>query len=340
ASAACTEYWVALPGETCSDIETLFGLTSDEFVALNPSVGTDCANGIVEYDEYCVKGTVDTTTSTTTSTSSTTAVATTTSVAITSTTLVTSIITSTTSSSGSAPSPTQSGLISTCDSYYLVVSGDTCYDISATYSITLDDFYSWNPAVGDDCSGLDYGYYVCVGVPGASTTSSTTISTTTTSTTTTAIATGPTPEQTGIISTCDGYYLVVSGDTCYDIAATYGITLDEFYSWNPAVGDDCSGLDYGYYVCISVPGAATTTAITSTTSTTSTTTTASVTGPTPEQTGIISTCDSYYLVVSGDTCYDISATYGITLDDFYSWNPAVGDDCSGLDYGYYVCVGV
>jgi LysM repeat protein len=51
-------------------------------------------------------------------------------------------------------------------------------------------------------------------------------------------------------------------------------------------------------------------------------------------------CNKFYLVVSGDTCYGITAKYGITLPFFYTWNPAVGTSCLSLYTGNYVCVGV
>lgn len=67
-------------------------------------------------------------------------------------------------------------------------------------------------------------YGSCVGIIGQSPT--------TTSTTTTSgngIAT-PTPTQTGMVGRCDSFYLVVSGDGCWDIAAEAGIDLDDFYA--------------------------------------------------------------------------------------------------------------
>ena len=33
---------------------------------------------------------------------------------------------------------------------------------------------------------------------------------------------------------------------------------------------------------------------------------------------------------AGDGCYDLADAHGIELDDFYTWNPALMDDCSGL----------
>jgi hypothetical protein len=47
----------------------------------------------------------------------------------------------------------------------------------------------------------------------------------------------------------------------------------------------------------------------------------------------------FYEVNPRDGCYDIAAMYGITLDEFYAWNPAVGA-CASLWPNYYYCVGM
>jgi hypothetical protein len=62
--------------------------------------------------------------------------------------------------------------------------------------------------------------------------------------------------------------------------------------------------------------------------------------PHPIETLMISTCDSFYLVKSGDTCSKIVSSKGINLSQFYSWNKNVGSSCNNLLSGYYVCVGV
>ena len=48
-------------------------------------------------------------------------------------------------------------------------------------------------------------------------------------------------------------------------------------------------------------------------------------------------CERFYLVDSGDDCYDITLDTGIALSDFYTMNPAIGSSCSILEAGYYVC---
>src|SRR5687768_11383376 len=62
-------------------------------------------------------------------------------------------------------------------------------------------------------------------------------------------------------------------------------------------------------------------------------------GPTFEN--IAPNCNAYHTVVDGDGCWSISQDYGITVDQFYEWNPDIADDC-GTNFwpGYAYCVGV
>lgn len=172
-------------------------------------------------------------------------------------TLTPSLTSTPTSSALSTPSPIQTGMVSDCDEFYLVVSGDDCATIASGYDISLTDFYAWNPAVGSTCASLWVDDYVCVGVEASAssavvtTTGTTTfLTTTSTSSSSSASLVTPTPIESGMVDDCDVYHLVVSGDECATIASDAGITLDEFYDWNPTVGDTCSSLWVGYYVCI------------------------------------------------------------------------------------------
>ena len=90
--------------------------------------------------------------------------------------------------------------------------------------------------------------------------------------------------QAGMTTNCDLFHDVIANDGCYNLAAHYNITLDDFYAWNPAVKDDCSGLDTGFYVCVGIVSSATSTTPTSTTATTTSSATGVVT-PTPHQVG-------------------------------------------------------
>ena len=62
------------------------------------------------------------------------------------------------------PAQTQPGTISSCKTWHTVVDGDGCWAIANAAGISLENFYSWNPGVGSDCSGLWLGYAVCIGI--------------------------------------------------------------------------------------------------------------------------------------------------------------------------------
>ncbi|KAJ5622273.1 hypothetical protein N7528_005505 [Penicillium herquei] len=333
ASSECSAWVYGTASLTCDEIESEYDITLTQFATWNPDlfeISETCA--IIPGYYYCVQINFESTVTTTTSSSSST----------TSTTVVTSVASTTVTGSTttivgdglSTPSPIQTGMTNICYEYHLVVSGDTCAAIADTAGIALTDFYSWNPAVGTNCTDLDVGDYVCtrilgygISVSAVATSTPTTVVTATSVTSTGDGISTPSPIQTGISATCDAFYLVVSGDTCSAIASREGISLANFYAWNPAVGTSCAYLDVGDYVCVGILGSSTTTGD-------------GVSTPSPVQTGIVATCDSFYLVVSGDSCATIASNEGISLTDFYAWNPAVGSSCAYLDLGDYVCVGV
>ncbi|KAF7159652.1 hypothetical protein CNMCM5623_005032 [Aspergillus felis] len=222
-SSGCT-YWAnsIQSTDTCAALESYFGITIAQLVSWNPSLSaSDCKLNVGW--SYCVEApAVKTTSSKTTTTTATTK--STTSVVTTTTTSASTVV-------GGAPSPTQSGLTTSCDAFYKVQPGNYCYQIMTTYgNFTLDQFYQWNPAVKGDCSGLQAGYYVCIGVAG-STTAATTITAAPTATTGTTTSSPYSPQQTGITKECNEYYFVQAGDTCAGIATKYSISLADFYNW-------------------------------------------------------------------------------------------------------------
>ncbi|KAK2746093.1 hypothetical protein FQN57_003433 [Myotisia sp. PD_48] len=297
----CTFYDEAIDESyDCAHFERLYDITHSQFVTWNPSVKNDCS-GIKVGNSYCVESPTEPTTPTTTSNPTTT----------------------TTTPTG--PSPTQDGIISTCVRFHKAESGDTCQTVVDKYgTFSFDQFMLWNTAVTADCGGFWLGYYYCVGVPGTPTTKPTQSPT----------PTGPSPTQTGIISTCNRYHKAESGDSCSTIVDKYGtFPLNKFVEWNPAVKEDCSGLWLGYYYCIGIPGTPT--------QKPTTTKTPTPTGPSPTQTGIISTCNRWHKAESGNSCSTIVDKYGtFTLEKFIQWNPAVKADCSGLWVGYHYCIGI
>jgi hypothetical protein len=153
------------------------------------------------------------------------------------------------------PSPTQDGLIDTCNNFYKAVKGDTCIGLVRRFAgaFTQEQFVKWNPAVGDDCLGLWADTFYCVGVPDGPTTLSTSTTATSTATPGNGIPT-PTPTQPGMVDNCNLFYFVKSGDRCRDIAATYKISQKSLFTWNPAIKSDCTGLQAFTNVCVNVIG--------------------------------------------------------------------------------------
>jgi hypothetical protein len=55
--------------------------------------------------------------------------------------------------------PTQSGMIGNCNTFYLVQSGDQCGTIVSSYGISLANFYAWNTGITSTFSNLLAGDY-------------------------------------------------------------------------------------------------------------------------------------------------------------------------------------
>ncbi|BDD54501.1 hypothetical protein MPDQ_004974 [Monascus purpureus] len=307
---SCTAWYQATDGDDCDLIVDEFGtFAKSDFIAWNPAVQSDCS-GLVIGDYYCVA--------------------------------VPGTPATRTASASPMPTPsTPAGTVSDCADYWLVGENDNCTTITTASGISLDDLVAWNPSIKPDCSGLAPNTYICVGVPSnASTTSSSSLSASPTGTitasvsttpTTTSAATGatPSPVQTDMVNGCIRFYYVQPNNDCYDIALDAGVSLSDFYSWNPAVKSDCSGLQASVFVCVGVSGYATTI----------TTGTPIPATPTPTQSGMASNCRRFYDVQSGDGCPDLASQAGVALTDFYNWNPAVSTDCSGLQASVFVCIG-
>ncbi|KAJ4376061.1 hypothetical protein N0V83_001342 [Neocucurbitaria cava] len=238
---------------------------------------------------------------------------------------------------------------------------------------TLEDFRRWNPTIGANCAGLTSGRSYCVealfeviptssAVPTSKPTSkpqsSSTKAPTTPAPTPTAKPTPssvkapvtsstttpgngietPVPTQPNIVSNCDKFYLVKSGDQCASIASQFGITLAKFLAWNPSAGSSCGGLWADAYACVSIIGEDATPIPSATPTPTSPGN--GISTPQPTQPNLVSNCDKFYLVKSGDTCANIASANGITVAQFTAWNPAAGSSCAGLWADAYACVSI
>ncbi|EZF35977.1 hypothetical protein H101_00492 [Trichophyton interdigitale H6] len=247
---------------------------------------------------------------------------------------------------GKPNGPTYAGTNRDCTWYLdLVDDSYTCENIEIQWDLSHEVFVAWNPGVKKACSGLKVGLSVCVEAPMESVTTSSISEASTSSGTSTAspTATGPplpSPTQDGLVGNCTKFHRAVNGDTCGKIISRYKpITLDQFIEWNPAVEKDCSGLWSGYHYCADIPGTPSLSP-TSTSASTSSHATVKPAAPGPTQDGVVHNCQRWHKAVSGNTCASIIDQYGsFTQEEFIKWNPAVGEDCSGLWLNYYYCIG-
>ncbi|KAF3172087.1 hypothetical protein TWF788_009530 [Orbilia oligospora] len=365
----CT-FWIIAEESSkadCHGFAADLGVSWQDFSSWNPSVGNDCA-GMIVGNAYCIEDNngVPTTTTTTTTRATTTSsgpVA----PGPTQDGQDPNCISWERDASGSlqmepsdrkrlqrplgtnlgnginTPTPTQAGMVGNCNKFYFVKANDGCSAIASQAGIPIAKLYEWNPALNGDCTGLWADVYVCIGTTTytatlTTTTKSTTTTTRTTTTSNNGVAT-PSPIQDGMTKNCNKFYFVKSGDGCSPIASQFGVTLANFYAWNPAVKNDCSGLWANVYVCVGLIGS-TPTPTTTTKTTTKTTTTSGIVTPTPTQSGMVKNCKKFHFVQTGQTCETIQRQYSVTLAQLFQWNPAIGSTCTGMWAQTYLCVGV
>ncbi|KAL8730074.1 MAG: hypothetical protein Q9166_004273 [cf. Caloplaca sp. 2 TL-2023] len=310
--------------------------------------------------------------------------------------------------------PTQPGTISSCNRWHTVKAGDSCYTIETDFQISHADFLKYNPAVSSDCvTNFWGGYAYCVGIDSAITSSSSSTSSkpsssksTTSSATKTSSSTRitsaanttysirnpstsvnittptidmtwpPKKTQTGQPSYCNKWYLVEAGDTCNSVYSQFGssMTRQQLLEWNPALDADCSGLYYGWWICVGVQPR---TSLTLTYSASPGNVTGNASIPsydpftpiayptinssftaTPTQAGVASDCQAWYSAAPvspsslalklfsvkkngdcDDTCTKVLAQINyISREDFFAWNPALQGNCDGLWANYWYCV--
>jgi LysM repeat protein len=157
--------------------------------------------------------------------------------------------------------PTQVGIASDCIKFAYVSSGDTCYEFTQSFGISMAQLTAWNPALGapdgHNCTTQFWiGYDYCVGTESSQSSSSTSSSQTTSSKISSSTISLAYPTQSGISAYCKSYKNAVAGDYCSKFASDNGITTDELYAWNTILGSggaNCStqfqaGVDY----CVSI----------------------------------------------------------------------------------------
>ncbi|KAJ4192340.1 hypothetical protein NW759_016647 [Fusarium solani] len=118
----------------------------------------------------------------------------------------------------SKPSPTQDSLIDTCTSFYQAAKGDTYTKIIAKYkTFDFNDFFKTPTSPPSQTTATEIAVETS--------------------------PSKPSPTQEGLIESYTSFYFATKGNTYAKIVAKYGtFDFDDFYKWNPAVEEDCSGL--------------------------------------------------------------------------------------------------
>ncbi|KAK6443864.1 hypothetical protein FP744_10000112 [Trichoderma asperellum] len=262
--------------------------------------------------------------------------------------------------------------------------GADCWNLAFSYGQTPEELVLWNPSLANNNASDSSAISVpsgadLVGAAAATATAATSVSTSNNvynypctlsanssycvNLVTSTIATSasafvivtPTPVAAGESQNCTSWFAPTPDTICANILIAFQITMAEFYTMNPSVGTDCSGLNAGTYCCVSTNPGGQLPAFTDTGSGTlsfvttfsgwvsETTPTAKPLGvvtPSPIQTGMVNNCNKFYNIQSGDSCAAIQSSYSITFTQLYSWNPAIGSNCQYLDVGDYICVGI
>ncbi|KFY46610.1 hypothetical protein V494_00398 [Pseudogymnoascus sp. VKM F-4513 (FW-928)] len=217
--------------------------------------------------------------------------------------------------------------------------GLSCDTTLLIAGVSVGELTAMNPSI-KSCGDWKEDYSYCIesvsGVPTTTSGPGTTPPTTTTTippTTTTSLPgngiTTPIPFQPGMTSSCNRFYFVGTNDQCGTIAIAAGISLADFYAWNPAVGSQCGSLWAANYVCTGIIGSTPTQPVDNGVST-----------PSPIQPGMVDHCNKFYKVKSGEQCGSIVSSAKISLEELYEWNPLIGRSCTSLWADTYVCVGL
>lgn len=225
----CTSWHIVQSGDTCTEIESFYGISHSQFLTWNPDVSEDCTQNFWAGYAYCVGISRQDITASNGSASKTTT------------------LTTTTQSQGTRPpGPTFTGTPSNCNRWHLVEANQDCDIITSLYGISREQFHEFNPVVSKDCTiNFWLGYAYCIGVGPSSSILISEFTTTTPLTTTTTdffsstysirhplsswVIETPAPDdswpptmtQAGQPSFCNDWYQVQGPDTCESIWQRY-----------------------------------------------------------------------------------------------------------------------
>lgn len=307
----CNKFHFVEKGKSCSDVLREAQVSEAQLYEWNPAVKRDCSGLWVGV--YVCVGVVGQTT-----------------------TAVPPPTTTAPDNGITTPTPIQEGMVSDCNKFFFVKEGQTCASVLSDNGISERRLFELNPAVKSDCSGLWSKVWVCVGTVNEATTTSS-------QTTTTAPGNGistPSPIQSGMVGNCNKFHWVSKGNSCQQIVAYQGITLEEFVKWNSGFGSNCNNMQAEAWACVGVIGQTTTTTKTTTQPPTTTQPGNGITTPTPIQPGMVDNCNKFHWISKGDSCQQTVSYQGITIADFVKWNTGFGSNCNNMWAEAWSCVGV
>ncbi|KAH8820661.1 hypothetical protein F5884DRAFT_827017 [Xylogone sp. PMI_703] len=223
---------------------------------------------------------------------------------------------------------------------YTLTSSDTCDTIASDNGITYSTFLSFNPTINRDCTNLHNTSVVCisnpngdfippVNLPGNDTSSS---SSSTTSQYAATVVDAPGPVPLGTTTQCGKYYQVQVADTCQRISLAAGVSVELFEMINPSIDENCFNLITDLWYCVHP------TVTWNATNTEPSKPSTTLPPPTATPPGTTSSCFEWHVVVSGDTCFALQNTLGVTMANLILWNPDLAADCSNLLLGKAYCV--
>ncbi|KAM0239436.1 hypothetical protein ACHAP5_008358 [Fusarium lateritium] len=255
------------------------------------------------------------------------------------------------------PKPTPDRTSGRCAEYHLVTAGEDCGDFTLKYEITLKDFIFLNPHVWENCTNVYKDYYYCVRPVGYISTYPGYLPTTVADDRWIPVTGTPVPigRGTPFDNLKSGPIIPIANDTrqdcyryfvipnitmaplaadCWSMASAWEITRE-----NPSLDDSSrkgpGSSSYNFPCTVSenvsycvrlesptaVPGPRKEKA-----------------PPNPRAAGEVQNCTSWFAAKTGWSCENLRLTKHLEIEDFYSMNPSVKSDCSGIAIGTYYCV--
>ncbi|PRY16420.1 membrane-bound lytic murein transglycosylase D [Pontibacter ummariensis] len=186
-----------------------------------------------------------------------------------------------------AKSSTAAGSVPASDTKattHVVKQGETLYGISRMYAVTINDLVAWNN-LGD--ASLKMGQELVIAAP---------------------LKEPEEKEETETPATSSAnssYHTVTAGETLYQISKKYNVTLDDLRTWNSLVDNN---IKLGQELRVKAPAG--TAAPVKSTETTAT----------PKAGASPANSSAYHTVAGGESMYQISRKYGVTIKDIMEWN--------------------